>query len=140
MALIEWTDALSVGYAEIDEDHQHLVGLLNRLDEAVTAGKADTVVGELLDELVSYTVWHFRHEERLMQTYADPTFFDHQQEHEALAQQVVERQRAFSEGTGDVANDLLPFLKSWLTKHILGTDAKTGKYIAECVTGIRASA
>jgi hemerythrin len=130
MAGLEWSDALSVGVEEIDEDHKKLVGMLNDLDAAVTAGHGTEVVGDILENLFSYTAWHFRHEERLMQTYGDPKFLDHKAEHEHLIASTEQFQAQYADGKLDVAADLLPFLKQWLTTHILGTDKATGMFLA----------
>jgi hemerythrin-like metal-binding protein len=140
MPLLEWNDTFSVGFEEIDNDHKQLIGIVNRLDDAITAGKEFAVVGDLLDELVSYTLWHFRHEERLMQSYGDPTFYDHKQEHEALAEAAAAKQQEFQGGNQDVARELMPFLKGWLTKHIQGTDSRTGHYLAKQVEESKVSA
>jgi len=131
MALIEWDDKLSVGYLEIDEDHKHLIGIVNKLDEAIKGDQGQGTIEDIFEELLSYTVWHFRHEERLMQTYGDPTFFEHKQEHDNLTEAALAKQKAFQEGDANVVNELMPFLTAWLTEHILGTDTKTGHFLAE---------
>ena len=37
MALITWTDNLSVSVTEVDEQHKKLVAMINELNEAMTA-------------------------------------------------------------------------------------------------------
>ena len=140
MTLLEWNDSLSVGFEEIDNDHKQLLEIINKLDDAITAGEEFTVVGALLDELVSYTLWHFRHEERLMQTYGDPSFFDHKQKHDALTKAAAAKQEEFQNGNQDIARELMPFLKNWLTEHIQGTDSLTGHYLAKQVEDSKISA
>ena len=39
MALITWTDKMSVGIAKIDKEHQGLVELLNTLHSEMLAGR-----------------------------------------------------------------------------------------------------
>lgn len=131
MAVLEWTDALSVGFEEIDDDHKRLISIINKLSDATTANLGTGVAGEILDELVSYTDWHFRHEERLMQTFGYPEFFNHKQQHEELIEAVLGQQKKYLEGDPDVAKDILSFLGDWLTNHILGTDMETGHFLAE---------
>lgn len=130
MALLEWSEALSVGFEEIDDDHKKLIGIVNELNDAVAGGRAANVVGEVLEDLISYTAWHFRHEERLMQTYGYPEYLAHKTEHEDLVDAATGLQAKFVNGEPDVASTLLPFLKDWLTNHILGTDRKTGQFLA----------
>ncbi|MCU7835812.1 MAG: bacteriohemerythrin [gamma proteobacterium symbiont of Taylorina sp.] len=131
MAFIDWSDSLSVGYKEMDDDHKNLVGIINKLDDAIIANREFEEIGEILEELLSYTVWHFRHEERLMQTYGYPAFYEHKQEHDELTNIALAKSKTFQQGNLDVANDLMPFLKDWLIKHILETDMKTGHFLAE---------
>lgn len=131
MAFMEWSEALSVGFEEIDDDHKHLLDLINKLHEAVDKGHNTGIVSELLEELLSYTSWHFRHEERLMQTFDDPSFLEHKVEHEKLAAAVAQKKRSLAQGDPAVARDLLPFLRDWLTGHILETDRKTGQFLAQ---------
>lgn len=131
MPLLEWNDSLSVGFAEMDEDHKKLVDLVNTLNDAVVADDADGVVEELLEELLEYTGWHFRHEERLMQQHQYPGLFDHKEEHEKLVEQAVDLFTRYQAGDRDVPGRLLPFLKDWLINHILGTDRETGKFLAD---------
>ncbi|MBL6958263.1 MAG: hemerythrin family protein [Rhodospirillales bacterium] len=131
MAFIEWAPALSVGFDEIDEDHKKLVGIVNKLSDAVTEGQGTSVSGNIIEELLSYTSWHFRHEERLMQSHGDPSFFDHKQEHMDLLEKAADIKKRFDEGDQSVPEEMLPFLKDWLTHHILETDMKTGHFLAD---------
>lgn len=133
MSLIEWSDALSVGFEEMDEDHKKLVGIVNVLNDAVVGDNEREVVTDALEELLDYTSWHFRHEERLMQQYEYPEMFEHKQEHEKLVGQAVELFEQYQAGDDSVPEALLAFLKGWLTTHILGTDKKTGEFLAEVV-------
>ncbi len=54
MALMEWTDKLSVGVAALDEDHKKLVGMVNELYDAMLAGHGKEKLGRILDGLVQY--------------------------------------------------------------------------------------
>ncbi len=130
MSLLEWSDALSVGFEEMDEDHKKLVEMVNTLNDAVDRGERGEVIEDILEELASYTQWHFRHEERLMQEFEYEGLFEHKKEHEDLTAQAVELIEKFQKGDVAVPGMLLPFLKDWLTNHILGTDKKTGAFLA----------
>ena len=131
MAFIDWSAELSVGVEEVDEDHQKLVGMVNNIHDTVAAGTDPDTLADLLEELISYTSWHFRHEERLMQNYGDPGLFDHKKEHEDLARQATVLYEKFLGGDESVPGMLLPFLKDWLSKHITGTDMEMGRFLAQ---------
>jgi hemerythrin len=131
MAFIDWSDGLSVGYEEVDGDHKKLVGMVNNIHDALDQGYDEDTLTEALEELISYTSWHFRHEERLMQDCTYPGLFDHKKEHESLEKQATELYEKFIGGDESVPATLMPFLKDWLTKHILGTDTEMGHFLAQ---------
>lgn len=66
MSFVEWSEELSVGIPQVDGEHQNLVKCLNLLDEAIKKGKGTRIMGEILSQLVEYTVIHFESEEKLM--------------------------------------------------------------------------
>ena len=84
MKTITWDNSLSVGVDEIDDDHHRLVDLFNMLIHAVSERYTQDYIAALLDELVSCTVWHFKHEERLMLKYNYEGLSSHKTEHMEL--------------------------------------------------------
>lgn len=126
-----WSDALSVQVKEIDEDHHRLVDLFNLLNHAVMEGEAKAYVEALLEELISCTVWHFRHEERLMLKYDYAGRAAHQSEHQALIASVKALQQKFLEQAKPVSSEDIEFLEHWLTEHIFVADMEMGTYLAE---------
>ena len=63
---IIWDNTFSVDVPEIDKDHRRLVDLYNILNHSVAEGDATNYIEAVMEELISCTVWHFKHEERLM--------------------------------------------------------------------------
>ncbi len=59
MPIMSWTDAYSVGVAEIDKQHKKLIDLINALHDAMSKGQAKAVIGKVLGELISYCASHF---------------------------------------------------------------------------------
>ncbi|MBF0178429.1 MAG: hemerythrin family protein [Magnetococcales bacterium] len=135
METLQWTDALSVGLAEIDNDHKKLVEMLNALIVASRDGSERIRIGKILDELISYTSWHFRHEERLMQTYRFKGFMAHKNEHAGLIEQAASLQKAFHANQAEITLEVLEFLRNWLTHHILETDLELGTFLKPKLSG-----
>lgn len=127
-ALFTWSENLSVGIPEIDEQHKVLVGLLNDLHFAISSHRGSAECRGILDRLAEYTRVHFAVEESLMRILDYPDFENHKHEHEALLGQVVELLHKLDAGKASISFELLHFLKAWLTKHILGSDAQYGTY------------
>ena len=120
--LVEWSDELSVGIQEIDEQHKMLVDLLNQLHEAIHKRHGSEATRKILDELADYTRIHFAVEESLMRVLEYPDYEAHKHEHENLIQQMVDLKQKLDTGTHSISFELLHFLKVWLTKHILESD------------------
>lgn len=129
--LFTWSEDLSVGIQEIDEQHKELVKLLNRLHEAVVSHHGSTACSEILNQLAEYTRVHFIVEESLMRILHYPEFEQHKAEHEALVAQVVALQQKLAAGQATITFELLHFLKVWLTKHIAGSDRRYAGFFLE---------
>jgi hemerythrin len=127
-----WSDAMSVGIAEIDEQHQVLVGILNRLFSAVVQRESHETVTEILDMLVDYTNTHFGLEEKLMQDagYDPAEFAAHLQEHRAFIEKINSAADKHLEGKS-ASFEIISFLKRWLRDHILVTDRKYSAALQE---------
>jgi hemerythrin len=128
--LVEWSDALSVGVEQIDNEHKKLVGLLNELHRALEANTGHGALGGVLDGLYQYTCYHFAHEEELSQRVDYPGREKHDWQHKALTTKVLEIYTDFQNGTGTVRpEEVLEFLKNWLSQHIMVSDKDLGTYI-----------
>jgi len=131
MKELMWDKTLSVDVPEIDEDHRRLVDLFNILNRSIVAGDEKNYIEAVMEELISCTVWHFRHEERLMLKYGYEGYLAHKSEHEELiASAKVLLQKFLREGKPVLSEDV-QFLEHWLTGHILGADMELGSYLCE---------
>lgn len=124
MAMMEWNDSLKVGHSMIDRDHQRLVGLINKLGDAMSSGQGKEVCGAVLDELIDYTRTHFANEERLMAAHGYGNSAAHRAEHAKLIDDVQAFRIKYASGTATLSVFLLRFLMEWLTHHILQSDKK----------------
>lgn len=126
MSLVNWNRLFETDIEEIDNQHRRLVGLLNQVYDASKDGKADTVLNNVLAELINYTHDHFSTEERLMIEMGYPDYSGHKKEHESLAQRVHEFQDKYIKSSKDplLVQELSLFLKGWLTNHIVVTDKR----------------
>ncbi len=123
MANIRWTPDMSVGIESLDSDHQKLLALINQLDDAIEQRKGQQQIGDVLTELINYTLYHFAREEALMDACKYPDAETHAHAHEVLRLQVTHiRDRFVSNPDSIHDREVLSFLKNWLTSHILGRD------------------
>ena len=130
MSLITWDACLCIGYEPVDEQHMHLVALINQLQYATTLGWGQQIVSYVFDELVDYTQSHFATEECLMKYHVYPAGVHHRQERDELTRQVFELRSQLAAGRPVVTAKVLEFLTAWLTDHILGADMALGSFLA----------
>lgn len=126
-----WDNTLSVEVREIDEDHRKLIDLFNALNRAVIQGQSKSYIEAVLEELISFTVWHFRHEERLMLEHDFTAAAAHKTEHQQLIDSARLLQEKFLQHDTPLSMDDIEFLEQWLTGHILGADMELGSYLGK---------
>jgi len=130
MAIISWSDSLSVGVDIIDTDHKVLIDQINMLGDAVTEGTDDVMTASVLNVLIDYTAYHFAREQQLMEETGFPHSDDHLREHRLLVKKCREIQTGYRQGT-TLGKDVLNFLKVWLTQHILKSDKALGAHLRD---------
>lgn len=128
---LKWDQSLSVDVDEIDDDHRKLVDLFNMLSHSVAEGDSSEYIEAVLDELISCTAWHFKHEERLMILHEYSELEEHRAEHNELIDSVRELQQKFQKENRLLTSENIEYLEGWLTGHILGHDMKLGFYLME---------
>ena len=131
MKVLNWDESLGVQVEEIDEDHRRLVELFNILNRSVENGDAADYIEAVLEELLSCTIWHFRHEERLMLKHAYEGLLEHKAEHQELIESAKELQQKFVKDGRLLSSEDIEFLERWLIGHILGADMDMGSYLCE---------
>ena len=121
----EWSDNLSVGIEQIDEQHKTLIDLINRLYFEIVSNDADVdVVEDVLNELVHYTNVHFGFEERLLFDFGYRDIGTHGKYHDQLRHQLAKLQCKVFESKVSVNTELLAFVKKWLQHHIAIEDKR----------------
>lgn len=131
MPLFPWDDKLKTNHQNIDTDHKKLVDLVNKLYDAMQAGKGKDVCGKVLNELFDYTKTHFAMEERLMAVHNYAKTAEHKAEHAKLLKEVGDFKVKFDAGSLTVTASLLSFLRDWLINHI----SKSDKALAGAIAG-----
>jgi len=130
MKAIQWSDDLSVGIEEIDDDHHRLIQCLDDLFTACSAGQGPAVLKKILASLMQYTREHFSHEEDVMRKVGYPNLEDHRAAHAELVTELDDIIEQFAiNNSHELSNKTLQFLEDWLTHHILIEDKKIGKFI-----------
>ncbi len=133
---VTWKSSFSIGILEIDSQHRELFANLDRLEEALHAGKGGEKIIETFRFLDNYVRRHFRAEEELQQLYSYPHLAMHFAEHMSFITRLSELEsRLTSEGPSErLAAHTNSFLTQWLISHVTTLDKQLSGYIDEART------
>lgn len=122
MSFVEWTEDLSVGVKEIDDQHKKLFGMINDFNE-IDLEKDRDGSAMILSEFIGFVGMHFSTEEDFFELCAYRGAKEHIEEHVGYAKRVLQFQRDYEGGTYDSAA-FLEFLKEWWEDHLKTVDKK----------------
>jgi len=129
MPYITWTEEFSVKHAEMDKQHQLLFDYVNEYYDALEAGQSNQELVPVFEKIISYTDFHFKDEEKMMQKMQYPDFQKHKLMHETLVKRVLELKDELAQNKAEIAEHIKYFLKNWLTAHIKGIDTQYSEYL-----------
>ena len=124
MEVINWSNELSVGVKEMDDQHKKLIGMINRLIKEQKTLTDQKTIAELLTEMTDYAQVHFRAEEYLMAEYGYDQKAVQEKQHQAFIDKTISFYSAADLGPNILSTALLDYLSIWLVEHILKQDMK----------------
>lgn len=128
MSLIDWDKGFELGIVSIDEQHKHLIGLLNEAYDNFITGEKHEALEEILDKLVDYSRYHFSLEEQRMTLAGYDGLARHREEHKKFSCKIESFQNDIQSNKKQLMVEVPTFLKNWLIDHILKTDAEFGRF------------
>ncbi|MCP4487908.1 MAG: bacteriohemerythrin [Gammaproteobacteria bacterium] len=132
MNAICWDEGLSVSIRSLDDDHKHIIDLMNELDAALVANNCSEKLPGIVDKLVEYVFTHFKREEDYMQRIKFPGLERHQLLHEKLTSKLIGlKNQMDSRDTGFLSLELSEFLRNWLLDHIAMEDLQIRPFLED---------
>ena len=139
MKTFVWGPEFFTGIGLVDDQHQRLVELFNRLADALLEpeASAETAITSAFHALTAYVREHFALEEGLMRVHhVDRRHIDlHVELHDQFSDQVHAMWMARG-AIGNPAEVFLSFLTSWLCAHVLGVDQALARQIQAIQAGV----
>lgn len=129
MAFYSWKSEYSVGNDLMDKQHQVLIEMINKMHDAMKAGKGSAEAGVIATEMIEYSKMHFTAEEELMKKFQFPAISEHIKEHKAFMEKASVFQKEINKGSFTLSMDITTFLRDWLTNHILVNDMAYSKVV-----------
>lgn len=134
---IEWNESMSVGIPEIDEEHKHFIGLVNRFNESVANRMELTAVVKVIGEILDFVDYHFPNEETLFKKFAYPEADDHAQKHAQLKTLLGQiNEHAKGERTDYLWIEAGLKIKDEIVNHLLNEDMKYAEYFRDSGTAL----
>jgi hemerythrin len=82
-----------------------------------------------LHMLVKYVTEHFSTEEKIMEQIEYPRIAEQKEQHAFFSKKIIEESKKFDSGISSAPQELLHFLRDWITSHIAVHDQVLADYI-----------
>jgi hemerythrin-like metal-binding protein len=129
MPLLSWKVEYSVNDVLLDNHHQKLFDLLNKVYENVMNSLEVDYVLPVIYELEKHTGLHFSTEEHYMREMAFPEIDAHIAKHREFTKTIETMKTHYHGNNLEVAQELIIVLGDWLLHHVLKEDTKYSKSV-----------
>jgi len=124
MAYIQWEENFATGINVIDSQHKRIIHYINQLSDAQSLNEPE-LIGDVLVNLVDYTLSHFAFEESLMDDVGYHAALIHKKTHDSFREKIIDYKKRYAGGE-DISSELSQLLNIWLVDHIKDDD---GSYV-----------
>jgi len=122
---IAWSDYLSVGVPEMDEEHRQFISRVNDLNKAIIESEDKKTVERTMDVMLMEAAHHFWHEQELLARWNYPETAAHTAKHAELTAQFERVMKEFAESDISFVWAFKGLhLKQLLVEHLVKEDMK----------------
>lgn len=132
MNVFEWDQNFETGIPEVDQQHHHLVDVINDFGLILSRNEVNSLaIEKVYGELLSYAQYHFDEEEELMARIGVDSQHIGQQEaeHRVFLQEVTTMRQQMLLAASYSGTDLFEFLINWFVFHVMGFDMSMARQI-----------
>ncbi len=131
--LFKWSNKLTVYNSIIDEQHKMLLDIGMKLfNFSQKSNKTKKEFITIVEELKSYTIYHFKEEEAMLEKCKYPDIVEHKKIHERFVSGVTKTDfNNFDINDSEELNKFMTFLSKWVVQHIKNEDYKYIAYMKE---------
>jgi hemerythrin len=124
MPLLNWYDRYSINNIQLDNHHKKLFALFNRLYDICLVDNRDSMFETALDEIVSYSDYHFKAEEQYMREIGYNDIEKQIVEHKYFKERAIDLQLNSKSTDYKLCHEIIIFLGNWLMNHVIEEDKK----------------
>lgn len=134
LILIQWDSKYETGIQTIDDQHLKLVKIINLLYSRMKVGRSKSTLETTINQLIDYTITHFKTEESIFNDIDYPHKDEHIQTHNQFIQEMQTIKENYILGKHGISIELLHYLKEWVINHIQSSDQKYAEYYSSDVS------
>ena len=124
MGEIIWDESFSVDNPKMDNQHQRIISMINKLGRVDDLEVSSETVADTLTNMIEYSKEHFRIEEQMLVQSNYPDYARHRELHKDFLKKTVSFCTATTLKVDEVPSKLLLYLSDWWKDHILVQDMK----------------
>ena len=128
--MFEWTPLMRIDNGQIDEDHQKLILIANRILALKRPSQDVEELKQLIRELYDYVKYHFSREEALMHELEYPRVDEHIEKH-AIIIRDMNGYLTHSHHLVDILNNFHELVDRWVISHIMEEDRKIRQFMVD---------
>jgi hemerythrin-like metal-binding protein len=121
---LRWSAAHAIGVRAIDDQHGHMAQLIEAVSVLLKDAAEPDAIAAQLNELISFTEFHFASEERLMAAHHVANAAAHRDAHRRLLDDI--RNLRIERDLPSISL-ILRYLQEWLVRHVDGLDKELGE-------------
>ena len=130
MNKVLWNEnKMSVGIELIDNQHKKLLNIINKLEDSITTNTQKKDSLSIVNEIIDYTMYHFKTEEDLFDKYNYEKKDEHKKEHNSLIKKILNVKDILTddrlkrnEDYIEIVEEIYIFVIDWFLNHILQRD------------------
>ncbi len=126
--MFKWTPDMQIDNGQIDEDHQRLIAIANRVIELNHPAHDTEELKQVIRNLYDYVKDHFNREEQFMHKLGYPEVDVHQEKH-AIIIADMNQYLTKSHHMGELLSKFRQLVNKWVINHIMEEDKKTHHFI-----------
>ena len=122
--LSHWHPNYSVFVKELDDQHKHIIDMLNELYDAYLQNSHKEKVDSIIEQMFEYANVHFATEEKYFKDFGYEDAANHILQHESFFEEVKKMRTEYNQNKTMLSLKVINYLQEWLIHHILNEDKK----------------
>lgn len=128
LSTFEWKDWYNIGIPNMDLQHKTLFQKILILIKTTNNNNLPEIL-KAIDDVVTYTKFHFSSEEELLKKHSYPEHSKHQELHKDLLNQIHKLKSTMANDGNLVGIDLIGFFRAWIIDHIFQHDTQYSHFL-----------